>query len=63
MDRAVAGAVPHVRRAAKGIFGSDFFLMRDDTGDRRKIRTTTLLLAAVALLFYLGFILLGAVQA
>jgi hypothetical protein len=37
--------------------------MRDDTGDRRKILTTTLLLAAVALLFYLGFILLGAVQA
>lgn len=37
--------------------------MRDDTGDRRKIRNTTLLLAAVALLFYLGFILLGAIQA
>ena len=37
--------------------------MPDDTGDRRKIRNTTLLLAAVALLFYLGFILLGAVKA
>jgi hypothetical protein len=37
--------------------------MRDDAGDRRKIRNTTLLLAVVALLFYLGFILLGAVKA
>ena len=36
---------------------------KEDEGRRRKIRRTALLLAAVALLFYLGFILLGAIQA
>ena len=37
--------------------------MRKDVNDRRSIRTTTLVLVAVALAFYLGFIMMGVVRA
>ena len=37
--------------------------MRNEANDRRRIRNTTLILAAIALAFYLGFIMMGAVRA
>ncbi len=37
--------------------------MRNEVDNRRRIRNTTLILAAIALAFYLGFILIGAVRA
>jgi hypothetical protein len=36
--------------------------MKDDPRSRRSVRTTALWLAAVAVVFYLGFILLGALR-
>lgn len=37
--------------------------MRNEVNNRRRIRNTTLVLVAIALAFYLGFILMGAVRA
>lgn len=37
--------------------------MQNEVNDRKRIRNTTLVLAAIALAFYLGFIMLGAVRA
>ena len=37
--------------------------MRKEVNDRRRIRNTTLVLVAIALAFYLGFILMGVVRA
>ncbi len=37
--------------------------MRNEVNDRRRIRNTTLVLVAIALAFYLGFILMGVVRA
>lgn len=37
--------------------------MNDDAGNKRGIRKTALILAGVAVFFYLGFILLGVLRA
>jgi hypothetical protein len=62
VDRSVAGTVPHVQRSTACTPGSGI-LMSDDATDKREIRKTALILSIVALFFYLGFILLGVLNA
>lgn len=58
MDAAVAGATPHVQHATRGsVMVSD-----DDRGlqaRRASARRTALIIAAIAVAFYFGFILMN----
>ena len=64
MDGAVAGALPHLRHAAQGSRDAGSLRVTDEQKDRRKgVRRTTIILVAVALAFYLGFILIGVLRA
>ena len=55
MDRAVAGAVPHVRDAAgRQVIVTDA-VNRDDE-ERRQNRRTALILGSIVLVFFLGVI-------
>jgi hypothetical protein len=64
VDGTVAGAVSHLRQAAEGPRLRGSLRVTEVQNDRRKgIRRTTIILVAVALAFYLGFILIGVLRA
>ena len=55
MDRALTGALSHIRRGTS----SQVMEQTSQPDRRRKIRTTAFILGAMALLIYLGFIAIG----
>ena len=64
MDCAVAGAVSHVRYAAESTHCAGKLRVSERTAEQRKaIRRTALILVAVAVTFYLGFIMMGVLRA
>jgi hypothetical protein len=61
MDRALAGPVSYVREAARNCSDTDV-LVKHDRRSSKSVRTTALWLAAIAVAFYLGFIILAAIR-
>jgi hypothetical protein len=63
MDCAIAGAVSHLRDATEDSVRCNILMNPDMTEREKGIRKTLLILSAIALAFYLGFILMGVLQA
>ena len=64
VDRAVAGAVPHVLNAAESPYCPGVIrVTANHTRERKNIRRTALIIAGIAVAFYLGFILVGVLRA
>jgi len=62
MDRSVARAISHVCNATEDFVGRCIFVTMDDMERKKGIRRTTLIMVAIALSFFFGFILLGVIR-
>ena len=63
MDRAFAGALPHLGNTAAGPhLERSLRLIMGDAQRKKNIRRTTLIVGAIAIAFYVGFIMMGVLR-
>ncbi len=63
VDRAFAGALPHLGNTSAGPHHErGFRLIMDDATRKKNIRRTALIVGAIAVAFYVGFIMMGVLR-
>jgi hypothetical protein len=63
VDGAFASSVPHVLNAAEGAYCQRVIRVdMDDAARKKGIRRTALIVTAIAVAFYVGFIMIGVLR-